>query len=179
MPGHVVLIGPYLIGRVLKGSWGLMEKTPWTNAHMLFFVGSDQGLRTAESLFFSRRIHVPSFWIHRLLKGLSYHKLGVYSNPNGPNTQIQSTFPKLLLQFLISKPYILHIWVLWTLGKRIPFLILIPLGSRNPVARYLPKTSYGKTLNAIHLVFWTIGTRFTERNQLYHPEGLDIVPVWS
>ena len=39
------------------------------------------------------------------------------TDPKGPSTQICSIYPKPCLGFLIQKPYIPHIWVLWTLSK--------------------------------------------------------------
>ena len=50
----------------------------------------------------------------------------------GPSTQIQSTFPKSLLRFLVQKPHILHM-VLWTLRLSmggVSGLWNSPIGSR-------------------------------------------------
>ena len=49
-------------------------------------------------------------WISKICK-----LLPLLAIPKGPSTHIQSTFPKSLLRFLVQKPYILHILVLWTL----------------------------------------------------------------
>ena len=84
-----------------------------------------------------------------------YRNTRTNSNPKGPGTQIQSTFPKPLLRFRIKKPYIPHIWVLWTL--RVNFCYINPkflLRSLQPLSKD-PHPISGNSHTGPHENIWT------------------------